>query len=172
MKRKNLIIIIILLLISLKLKADEQKTNTHLSYLNYSSFQMQVAEVNIVEEVDTKDGTIEAENRNNVLVEVKLTGLSPEPGLIIYNTSIFSAVIKYRGFYKIVSARAIGVKPEIVPGEKIEVMISDLAASMNNAMSKPGKEELFVYFEIPKEITEFQVQIPSLLNSLAQVKKY
>lgn len=60
-------------------------------------------------------------------------------------------------------ARAVGVKPEIAPGKKIDVMISADDASMNNAMSGAGHEEFYIYFEIPKEVNEFQIQVPTLL---------
>jgi hypothetical protein len=78
-------------------------------------------------------------------------------------------VYKYRGFYRVASAKAVGVKPEIAPGQKIDVMISDADASMNNKMSTDGNEEFFVYFEIPKEVFEFQVQIPKLLDGTGKL---
>ncbi|MBN1968056.1 MAG: hypothetical protein JXR48_02940 [Candidatus Delongbacteria bacterium] len=150
--------------------SGEKSTNTNLQYLNCGEFDMKIAEVKIVDEVETKDGTVEAENRNNKLVEVKLVGKSTGGGLVIYKTADFSAIFDYRGFYKTVISRAVGVKPEIAPGEIINVMISSDDASMNNEISSVSKEELYVYFEIPKEVNEFQVQIPQVLKNSAKIE--
>ena len=149
------------------LYGQDDPRNSHLGYFDYSSFNAKVTEVKTVSGVDTKDGKIEASNRSNKLIEVRLEGENTTgEGIFVYNRLIFSIVFEYRGFYKVVSAKAVGVKPEIAPGEKIEVIISADDASMNNKMSGDGHEELFLYFEIPKEVDRFHVQVPKLLDGV------
>lgn len=164
MKRKRNITALFYLLIAVCLHAQEDPRNAHLNYLDYAGFQMKISGVNEISQVNTKDGKVKVSQRNNKLIEVQLSGENSEgPGLIIYSPGIYSIVYKYRGFYRISAARAVGVKPEVAPGKIVEVLISAREASMNNAMSGKGEEELYLYFEIPKEVQEFQIQVPKLL---------
>ena len=154
-----------------QLIAQDNPRNDHLKYLDYASFDVKISSVKEVSEVETKDGTVKASNRNFKLIEVCLKGNNTSgAGLFIYTPGIFSVVYKNRGFYRVTQAVAVGVKPEIAPGKRIDVMISADDASMNNKMSGNGEEEFFLYFDLPKEVKEFQVQIPKLLNDVGKVE--
>jgi hypothetical protein len=164
------VLTLFLFLLFIQIKAQDDPRNAHLNYLNYADFDMKISTVKEVSEVETKDGKVKPSNRNFKLIEVCLKGQNTSgAGLFIYKTAIFSAVYKYRGFYRVTSAKAVGVKPEIAPGQKIDVMISDADASMNNEMSTDGNEEFFVYFEIPIEVKEVQVQVPKLIKEPAKL---
>lgn len=145
--------------------------HSNVKYIGLGNSGMQITSVRIVDKVSTRDGVVRSENRHSNLVEVKIEGKTPSSGLAIINSGIFSAVFKYRKAYRLVTARAAGVKPEVAPGKIVEVLISAPDANLNSSSSKASENEsYFLYFDIPREVKEFQIQIPALIKGSAIIK--
>ena len=143
-----------------------------LPYIGFAAYDFQVTGVKILEKIATKDGVVKSENRHGNLVEVKLSGANPDAGISILNTSSFSAVINYRGKFRVITARAVGLKPEVQPGKIVDIIISDPEANLHCKNAKAGeKQDIYVYFNIPREITAFMVQVPQALPATATVEK-
>ena len=137
-------------------------------YTGFGDYQLHITRVIAVDEVQTKEGVMKSENRQSHLLEVQLTGTVPAPGISILNRAGFSAVFLYRGQYRVVPSRAVGVKPEVAPGVTKEIIISSPEANMNCKNSKGGGTEvIYLYFDIPQEVKTFQVQVPHLLPAAA-----
>lgn len=167
---KKLIITVTVLTLILVNTSVFGQENKILPYIGLGDFQLKISDVKVIDKIKTKDGIVTAGNRHSNLVEVKLTGNAPSAGMAILNQNNFSVVFNYRGQYRVVAAKAIGVKPEVAPGKIVDVIISDPEANMNCENSKAGgKEEIYLYVDIPKEIKEFQVQIPQLVENRGEI---
>ena len=138
-------------------------------FLGFGDYRFKIASCREVPEVKTRDGVVRSENRQSHLLEVLLRGTVPSRGLSILNPSGFSAVFLYRGQYRMVASRAVGGKPELAPGVTTEVIISHPQANMNCDNSKGGTtEEIYLYFDLPREAESFRVLVPHLLEEAAK----
>lgn len=144
--------------------------NAERDYLDMGTFGMSVESVTRIDRIETNDGKVRAENRDNCLVEVKLSGNAPGGGICIYNTASFAAVFKYRGYYRTNTSRAVGFRPEVAPGKIIDVFVSSPDANLDSSSDEAGTVEIYAIFEIPKEVDSFRIQIPTLVDREARIR--
>ena len=149
---------------------DQQKKYYNL--VDFAECNIKVEKYSFPEIVKLQDGTyIKPSRMDAKLIELKLSGVAPEIGRISLNPFLFGINCMFRDHLKFLSAKAIGVKgknPDT--DEVIEIWYWKKEDSFNYFVESVGiKFEFYLLVEIPKEIDEFYLRIPSVHNELIKL---
>lgn len=118
-----------------------------------------------------KGNLIKPSRRDAKFIELKVEGVANKNGKSLWYPQMFAAIFEYRGYVKIAPAVAIGIKfNDAKSGNQVEQWFNE--ANVSFAMGcEPGKSFAhYVIVEIPKEVTGFQLQGPTVIQSV-ELKK-
>jgi len=145
---------------------------TALAFLNVAKCNFSVEGAEVVDSVIEERGMIlKRSYKGGQLIEVKLVESAPETGEIGLYPSIFSLVLYWRGVPRIHSSIAIGTKHQMPSGEMDEYWLNLPEASM--IIEYEAGEEMIIYtlFEVPKDLKEFKIQNPAIIERDLTLRK-
>ena len=140
--------------------------------VDISEFDMKINKTELVSVVKVKGGDdIEPERRDTKLIEVQLIGKSPEDGFLTLYPNSFGLQYLLKNNNKLSMSKAWGIKYKD-PGtaKLVELWNSNLSSSINLGVYKNKQFDIWFVCDIPKEVKEFYVLVPSLINTIIKTK--
>ena len=134
-------------------------------FVSMSELQFAVDSVFKVESVlSERQAVLKSSKRSSQLVEVKLVGVAPRDGQIGLYPSAFSLVMNWRDVPGIYPSMAFGRKRKLLEGIE-EYWLHLPEASMLLGFSAGERIVIYALFEVPKDATGFQIQIPTMVSA-------
>ena len=128
---------------------------------------MRVVSVHAIEKLKLKnDLELKTERRDRNLLLIQIQGTVPRDGFLTLYPNSFGLQFLYRGVNAMESSKAWGLKGKNVDtGEPLETWHSDLREKTNLGTTAGGQVNVWFVCDVPKEVNEFFVMIPSLIET-------
>lgn len=159
-KRNRPFIMTMLLALLTGLFANLMAQNT--SMVDLGKCNLKIVEIEYLKKVQTDKGMLKPASGKNRLVAVTLKGRVKDAGTFILTPDLYSVIYNYRRTMGLSRSVAIGSRGKSKStGEYKEIWFSSEEVRLLAEYGANEDLELFILFDLPKEVEEFEVQIPA-----------